>query len=95
MKRNIGVVAVVVSALKSVSFSSFSVSTFALTAARTMAGLSATLIVLTAPFTSFPAKADSDYKKVCKIGAHLKALAEDGDANYCRTLALASKLQKI
>jgi hypothetical protein len=63
---------------------SFSVSMFALTAARTMAGLSATLIVLTASFTSIAASADSDYKKVRKIGADLKALAEDGNANSCR-----------
>jgi hypothetical protein len=59
-----------------------------------MARLPATLIVLTALFTSFPARADSDYKKVCKIGAHLKALAEEGDANHCRTLAVASNLQE-
>ena len=64
-------------------FSSFTVSMVALTAARTMAGL-ATLIVLTLSFTSFPARADSDYEKVCKIGADLKALAEDGNANSCR-----------
>jgi hypothetical protein len=66
----------------------------ALTAARTMARLSATLIVLTLSFTSFPARADSDYKKVCKIGADLKALAEDGNANSCRSLAIASNLQE-
>ena len=53
-------------------FSSFTVSMVALTAARTMARLSATLIVLTLSFSSFPARADSDHKKVCKIGADLK-----------------------
>ena len=37
-------------------FSSFTVSMVALTAARTMARLSATLIVLTLSFTSFPAR---------------------------------------
>jgi hypothetical protein len=66
---------------------------FVLTAARTMARLSATLILLTASFTSFPARADSDYTKVCKIGTDLKALAEDGNANSCRALAIASNLQ--
>jgi hypothetical protein len=58
-----------------------------------MARLSATLILLTASFTSFPARADSDYTKVCKIGTDLKALAEDGNANSCRALAIASNLQ--
>lgn len=75
-------------------FSSFTVSMVALTAARTMARVSATLIVLTLSFTSFPARADSDYEKVCKIGADLKALAEDGNANSCRSLAIAANLQE-
>jgi hypothetical protein len=56
--------------------------------------LSATLIVLTASFTSFAARADADYAKVCKVGADLKALAEDDNANSCRTLAIASNAQE-
>ena len=67
----------------------------ALTAARTMARLSATLIVLTLSFTSFPARADSELQKGLQdIGADLKALAEDGNANSCRSLAIAANLQE-
>jgi hypothetical protein len=80
--------------VKPAPFSSFTVSMVALTAARIMARLSATLIVLTLSFTSFPSRADSEYKKVCKIGVDLKVLAEDGNANSCRSLAIASNLQE-
>ena len=79
---------------KPVSLSPFSVSMFALASTRTMARLLATLIVLAASFTSFPARADADYAKVCKVGADLKALAEDDNVNSCRTLAVASNAQE-
>jgi hypothetical protein len=72
---------------------SYSASMFAVTAARTIARISAPLIVLTALFTFSPAGADSDYKKICKIGVNLKALAEDGNANSCRALAITSNVQ--
>jgi hypothetical protein len=43
--------------------------------------------------TFSPARADLDYKKVCKIGVELKALAEDGNANSRRALAITSNAQ--
>jgi hypothetical protein len=81
-------------AVERTSFGSFSVPMVALKAVRTMARLLATLIVLTPAFTSLPARADSEYKKVCKIGTDLKALPDDGNANSCRTLAVASNSQE-
>jgi hypothetical protein len=67
-------------------------STIALTAAGTMVRLLAMPAVLTALFT-FPAEADSDYKKVCKIGVNLTVLAEDANANSCRAVAITSNSQ--
>src|SRR5438876_7457600 len=64
--------------------------------ASTTAGILVRLLAVPTALTAlliFPAEADSDYKKVCKIGVNLTVLAEDANANSCRAIAVTSNSQ--
>jgi hypothetical protein len=60
--------------------------------ARTMLRPVAGLTI--AALLTYPAKADSDYRKVCRVGETLTVLAEDANANACRAIAINSKSQE-
>jgi hypothetical protein len=64
----------------------------AVSAAGTTIRLLVIPAVLMTLFT-FKAEADPIYKKVCKVGANLTALAVDANANACRAIAIASNSQ--
>jgi hypothetical protein len=53
------------------------------------------LVAILTEFVITQSKAEEGYGKACKVDNRLSILAADGDANACRTLALASNAQEF